>query len=386
MRLEQLQIENFRRIDRLDIGLPPGRVLIEGDNAGGKTTLLEAIYYLVTGRSFRTRYDNDCVPWGAPPGTLALVRGKARRANGDSCRLGVTLGAGIKSVRIDGNPLQRLANLWGRLQAVLFTPDDLQLVKGGPGERRQYLDVALSQMDPRYIFHLQRYLQAMRQRNALLKRQDLGGHALLENIAPWDDQLAENGAPVVKARFEFVAALEPRAAQLHQKIVEGAPDSGRPETLRLEYQNSPRVPLPADIDRIRVGLLQALGGSLEDDRKRGQTGVGPHRDDMTVLLGDKPARDFGSQGQIRSATLALILAEIDEMENRSGEPPLVLLDDLASELDPVRKRNVLSLLKPHWQSFLTTTRQDDFPDPGAFDLVIRMPLEKRSAAPNPDNV
>jgi DNA replication and repair protein RecF len=107
---------------------------------------------------------------------------------------------------------------------------------------------------------------------------------------------------------------------------------------------------------------------------------------MTVLLGDKPARDFGSQGQIRSATLALILAEIDEMENRSGEPPLVLLDDLASELDPVRKRNVLSLLKPHWQSFLTTTRQDDFPDPGAFDLVIRMPLEKRSAAPNPDNV
>ncbi|MFP4579921.1 MAG: DNA replication/repair protein RecF [Candidatus Sumerlaeia bacterium] len=375
MHLEHLQVEKFRCLDSFEQELPKGRILIEGNNASGKTTLLEAIYYLVTGRSFRTRYDNDCIPWDAPGDTLSLIRGKARRANGDTCRLGVTLGTGLKAVRIDGKPLKQLAGLWGKLRAVLFTPDDLQLIKGAPGERRRYLDVALSQIDPNYIFYLQRYNHAMRQRNALLKRTDLTDRQMHQNVAPWDDQLAENGAPVMKARHDFIMALEPRAAQIYWQIVAHTADSKdrADEVLHLQYQSSIKMRLPDDLDKIRANILKHLGESTSEDRRRGQTGVGPHRDDMGVLLSRKPTRDFGSQGQIRSAVLALTLAEIEEMESRTGEAPLVLLDDLASELDPLRKAKLLELLQPHWQNFMTTTRRSDFPDADAFDLVITLP-------------
>ena len=427
MRLEHLRIEKFRCLPRLETGLPAGRILILGNNAQGKTSLLEAVFYLVTGRSFRTRYDNDCIPWHSPAGTVCAIRGKVRRASGDSCRLAITIGPGSKSVRVDDRPLDRLAALWGQLRAVLFTPDDLQLVKGAPGERRRYLDVALSQMSSDFLFHLQRYNQALRQRNALLKRPDMDRRQLRENLAPWESQLAEHGIPIMLARADFIAALEPRAARLYERIASGKTDEGHkpdapgkmdesdesgksdkpdktsepddpstsstpstpstsstpstpstsstaPEALRLAYVNTLRLEMPAPAENARVRFRDLLSENLEDDLRRGQTSVGPHRDDFHLYLSGKTVRDFGSQGQVRSCVLALRLAEVIEMESRTGEPPLVLLDDLASELDPLRKKRVLSLLRPQWQTFLTTTRLEDFPDASSFDAVISLPV------------
>ena len=430
MRLEHLRIEKFRCLSRLETGLPAGRILILGNNAQGKSSLLEAVFYLVTGRSFRTRYDNDCIPWHSPAGTVCAIRGKVRRASGDSCRLAVTIGPASKSVRVDDRPLDRLAALWGQLRAVLFTPDDLQLVKGAPGERRRYLDVGLSQISSDFLFHLQRYNQALRQRNALLKRPDMDRRQLRENLAPWESQLAEHGIPIMQARADFITALEPRAARLYERIASGeAGESGgapagdetagekaaapstastlstpssastpstpstastlstpsaapRPasptgsaeaEKLRLAYVNTLRLEMPAPAEEARVRFRDRLSENLEDDLRHGQTSVGPHRDDFNLYLSGKTVRDFGSQGQVRSCVVALRLAEVIEMESRTGEPPLVLLDDLASELDPLRKKRVLSLLHPQWQTFLTTTRLEDFPGASSFDAVISLP-------------
>ena len=388
MHLEHLSVENFRCVGRFEHELRPGRVLIVGENASGKTSLLEATFYLVTGRSFRTRYDNDCLRWHTPPGALAAVRGRVRRACGDSCRLAVTLGAGHKAVRVDGKPLAQLAELWGRLHAVLFTPDDLQLIKGGPGARRRYLDVALSQLGRDFLFHLQRYGQALRQRNALLKQHESAGRALREEVAPWDEQLIEHGLPILRKRFDFLLALEPRAARLYEKIRGGEPETAETgqadgeaqtsaprEALRLSYANFLHLDAPSDEDTARKEYRERLREGLGDDLRRRMTNTGPHRDDFTVYLSGKPVRDFGSQGQIRSCVLALRLAEVVEMEARTGDPPLVLLDDLASELDPARKRQVLELLDPGWQTFLTTTQRDDFPPDSEFSATIQLPRD-----------
>ncbi|HUT26005.1 MAG TPA: DNA replication and repair protein RecF, partial [Sumerlaeia bacterium] len=333
----------------------------------------------VTGRSFRTRYDGDCVPWGAPPGTAASIRGTVRRreANGgDSCRLAVTITSGAKLVRIDDRPLARLARLWGRLHAVLFSPDDLQLIKGGPGERRRYLDVALGQIDSRFLFHLQRYGRALRQRNALLKQSDRRSDRLRAEAAPWDAQLVEHGLEILRARFHFLRDLEPRTADIHSRIAREGGGQGAKygETLRLRYANFLRQDAPPEGEESARQFRELLHASLEEDLRRGQTSVGPHRDDFSVHLSGKTARDFASQGQIRSCVLALRLAEVFEMQARTGDFPLLLLDDLASELDAARKERVLALVDPAWQTFLTTTRREDFPADSTFATVIRLPV------------
>jgi DNA replication and repair protein RecF len=383
MHLENIFIDRFRCLSHLETPLPPGRILIIGNNATGKTSVLEAIFYLVTGRSFRTRLDGDCLPWQSPPGAFSVVRASIRHAAGDSCRLAVTLGSGGKSVRIDNQSINRLASLWGRLRAVLFTPDDLQLVKGGPAERRRYLDVALSQINPDYLFRLQRYNAALRQRNALLKRADLSIQTLRENIAPWNAQLAEQAIPILMMRRDFLEGLEPRTAQMYGKFL--SEEHAATETIRLSYNSSLRFAPPqgSDLEQslqaARMQMAECLQTNLEDDRRRGQTSIGPHRDDFQVHLSGKPARDFASQGQVRSIVLALRFAEAQEMEARTGEPPVALLDDIASELDPVRKARLLDLLQPRWQTFMTTTRREDFPEDSHFDAVLLLPLEKTTS-------
>lgn len=397
MHLESLRIDQFRCVPRFARALEPGGILIVGDNASGKTSLLEAVFYLVTGRSFRTRYDNDCVPWGSPSSSLATIQGRVRRRAGDSCRLVVALGAGVKSVRIDDKPLAQLAGLWGHLQAVLFTPDDLQLIKGAPGERRRYLDMALSQIDPKFLFHLQRYNQALRQRNALLKRSDRFTETLRDDIAPWDEQLIEHGAAVMRGRQAFLAGLEPRAARIYARIaltgdaqpssepsnaaeVSLSPSKPLPEALSLRYVPSLRGVSFENDQETRTLFRKMLHSTLEEDVRRNATTNGPHRDDFVALLSGKPARDFGSQGQVRSCVLALRLAEVQEMEARTGDSPLVLLDDVASELDPARKKRVLELLDPAWQTFMTTTRPDDFPPGVAFSDTICLPHDFEPAS------
>lgn len=378
MHLESLRIEKFRCLNYFDTALPQGRILIVGDNAQGKTSLLEAIYYLVTGRSFRTRYDNECLPWQEED-AAALIRGNVLRDQGERCRLTLTLGPGWKNVMVDGKKLERLADLWGKLRAVIFTPDDLELIKGGPGARRRFLDVTLGQIEPAYLYHLQRYQYALRQRNAALKQNEAGLNTLRAEINPWTSQVAEHGAHILLARSRLVEALEPRAARLYHAVARHPERDEQPESFRLVYQNALRLNALPEETELTNRFRDILEKDLEEDRRRGQTGTGPHRDDFLLLLNGKNARDFASQGQARSAALALRLAEGQEMEAETGEAPLLLLDDLASELDHHRKRNVLYLPLSAKQTFLTTTRREDFPADIAFDAIIELPLKEKAS-------
>ena len=355
MIIRELQVINFRNLAFLRAGFTAGINLIHGPNAQGKTNLLEAVYMLVTGRSFRTTMERELVPWVRDGYEATLVRARVEKATGEE-RFLMTFNQSEKHVAVNGTPIARLGDLVGRINAVLFTPADLMMVRGGPAVRRRFLDIELSQISHPYLHHLQRYDLALRQRNALLKmhqrRSTLG-----DELAVWDAQLAEHGSEITIARAGMVHRLTELGADAYQRI------AGRNESLELRYQPSPRAGTQCtDTPEGRAMLTRAFHDGLkatrEDDVRRGQTSVGPHRDDFEFLIDGRDARDFGSQGQQRSCVLAMRLGELRIMEQATGELPLLLLDDLMSELDESRKRALLAALDPRAQIFLTATEKE----------------------------
>jgi DNA replication and repair protein RecF len=350
MRIHELQIINFRNLRFLRAEFAPGLNLVHGANAQGKTNLLEAIHMLVTGRSFRTTSEREMVPWVRDDYEATLVRARVKKAVGEE-RFLLTFNQGEKHITVNGEPIRKLGELIGRINAVLFTPSDLQLVRGAPGLRRRFLDICLSQVNRTYLFHLQRYDLALRQRNALLK-QHQRRPSLRDELAAWDDQLAEHGAGVIHARKDAVERLSRDAAEHYGRI------AGMTEALAIEYRPSPALAGAATPGEIRARLLGALHSAINEDIRRGATSAGPHRDDLTFLIDARDARDFGSQGQQRSCVLALKFAELLLMREATGEPPLLLLDDLMSELDESRKQALLTALDPDVQTFLTATEKE----------------------------
>lgn len=346
MRIRELQIINFRNLAFVRGEFAPGLNVIHGANAQGKTNLLEAIYMLVTGRSFRTTIEREIIPWVRDEYEATLVRACVEK-RGMEERLLLTFNSAEKHLFVNGNPIARLGELIGRINAVLFTPADLQLVRGGPGVRRRFMDVHLSQLDGAYLRHLQRYDLALRQRNALL-RQHSRRPTLVQELAPWDSQLADDGAEIIRKRTKLIASLRQAAAAKYHQITQ------REEQLDFAYRPSPACDEPPTAD----GMLDAIRRSVETDLKRQTSNVGPHRDDFAFLIDARDARDFGSQGQQRSAVLAVKLAELDLMEAATGDAPLLLLDDLMSELDASRKGAFFATLNPRHQSFLTVTERD----------------------------
>jgi DNA replication and repair protein RecF len=347
MLLTRLRIARFRNIDEALVELGEGAHVIQGRNAQGKTNLLEAVYYLVTGRSFRARQDRDILPWGAPAGTKAFVEGEVKRRQSTTV-LSVEIGADSKRALSDGKLLDRLGRLWGRLNAVLFTPADLALVQGGPSGRRRFLDAEIAQFDAAYLRQLQRCDRALRQRNALLRQ--WAGRPVAsakKALSPYEPEIIASGAALFAARARYLGKLAEEANFRHAIV------SGQRETLELSYrpslgasetlaeaagshppspsiepaveagaeltmgagaEESPtgfsaRDPNPSD-EPERLSPLEALfadklDAALERDLRQGQTSVGPHRDDFTFLLGGRDAREFASQGQQRSCVLAL---------------------------------------------------------------------------------
>ncbi|OPZ19692.1 MAG: DNA replication and repair protein RecF [candidate division BRC1 bacterium ADurb.BinA364] len=352
MRLLELHIRQFRNLERISIEPPEGPVLFWGDNAQGKTNLLEAIYYLSAGRSFRTRNERECLAWDAPPDDPAVVRGTLER-EGVPRELRVVLSQGEKRLFALGKPLARLAELYGQLNAVLFTPGDLELAQGGPAARRRFLDSELSQVSRPYLCALQRYAQALRQRNALLR----SGRPLSDmapDMAAYEALMAESGAEILAARRLALAELGERAAQAYARF-------GAGESLELRYKPFARGDSPAEQGMSDAEWFRGrLEASQAEDARLGQTRIGPHRDDFSILLDGKSAHDFASQGQQRSCALALRLAEAEWMADRTGERPILLLDDLASELDAGRRERLIEALRDAGQVFMTTTRPGDF--------------------------
>lgn len=358
MYLSALQLRSFRNYDSLQIAFSPGLNVIYGDNAQGKTNLLEAIYFLATGKSHRTGRDQELIHEGAE--TLG-VRASITRKTGD---LGLELSYGLqtrKQLKINGIAERKITRLVGSLAAVFFSPDDLQLLKGPPAGRRRFLDIELSQISQNYLHYLVTYNRVLSQRNTLLKQITLDESLL----AIYDEQLLEAGSQLIARRGAAVARLSPIASHYHEMLSEGR------EELRLEYQSQgvERDEIP-DLQRVRERLRQQLERSRREERRRQATLVGPHRDDIGFWVSDRDARLYASQGQQRTAVLALKLAELQFMSEEIGEAPILLLDDVASELDPHRRHYLLHAVQDGVQTFVSCTDLEDL-------MVRRWPDEHR---------
>lgn len=363
MLIRDLHILNFRNLKFVRAEFAPGLNVIYGSNAQGKTNLLESIYMLVTGRSFRTQFDREIVPWLRDEYEATVVRACVDK-NGMQERYLLSFNQAEKHLAVNGEPIRRLGDLIGRVNAVLFTPVDLQLVRGGPGVRRRFLDIELSQLRHEYLAHLQRYDLALRQRNALLRQQRR--QSLSREIEPWDQQLAEHGAEIARFRVDVLTRLSSRAAEMYHRI------ANRSEALQIVYHPSPSAAADTAGDALRNTILASLRSGLESDIRRQQTSVGPHRDDFSFLIEGRSARDFGSQGQQRSCVLAARLAELGLMQDFTGEYPILLLDDLMSELDRDRKAAFFEALEPQCQTFMTVTEKEQLSHYTSPSRIFRM--------------
>ncbi len=379
MRLLRLSLQNFRNYVRLDETLPAGTLLLVGGNAQGKTSLLEAVYYLATFASFHSRHDRELVNfgaqrWGFPavgrivaefqregePAARTLEVRLILEANGNGARL-------RREVLLDGIK-KKLSEALGAFNAVLFLPQMTEMVTGAPEARRRYLNMLLSQVQEGYAQALSEYTQALTQRNALLKLlAEQGGD--WEQLAYWDARLARRGAELMAARSRALVALEREARQVHWRLTQNM------ENLRLRYlpaydpfgegqllQATDNAALASlSTEALAQGLQEALARRRAEEVARGVTTIGPHRDDFRFLDGKLDLGLYGSRGQIRTALLSLKMAEMAWMTRETGRRPVLLLDEILAELDARRREDLQAYLAEAEQVILTTT------DLGLFD-------------------
>lgn len=321
MIISQLVLKDFRNYQQLQLSLGDGLSVFWGGNAQGKTNLLEAVHVCCLGKSHRTVQSAEMVSYGKENAQIGL---RVKRHDGPR-HIQVMLQANKhKRISVSGVPIRRMSELMGHVQCVLFAPEDLQLIKGGPSLRRKYMDTALCQMSPAYFSSLMQYNAALSQRNALLKKG-------IEEEAVYDayeQTMAHVGAKVLWYRQQFCIEIEPMAARLYSDIANGEP-------MRVMYRS--QVPQGTE-QEIEKALTEALKNARPADKRRYITGVGPHRDDLQIVIRDKEARSYASQGQQRTAVLALKLAEVARMQARSGHRPVLMLDDVLSELDLKRQQ------------------------------------------------
>ncbi len=341
MKLESLYLKNFRNYREAKVEWDPCLNVICGKNGMGKSNLLEAVYYLAMTNSFRERHDAALAGWGED---AFFLEGRVENRLG-KLRLSVGYEGGRKRWTLDGKSYSRRSELLGKLKLILFSPEDLSLVKGGPAGRRRFLNRQLVQMLPGFYEQLAAYDQVIKQRNMALRRGKRG-----RQLEIWDLQLLERGALIVRKRAELLAALAPTAARIHAAL------SGGRETLALSYLSNSYA--PGGEAAIREKMLAELERLRDAEEQRGVSLVGPQRDDFSALLDGREIRSFGSQGQQRTAALALKLAQLERMAEEDGDWPLLLLDDVLSELDEGRKRQVLELTEGRAQIFISSADAD----------------------------
>jgi len=351
MILSHLSLANVRNYAALDFAPQPGLNVFVGPNAQGKSNLLEAIALLGTGKSFRTARESDIVRTGLPSATLT---GEARVVAG-SVRLSCTLNLGAAGLRkvyaVNGRSV-RYASYLGQMRVVTFVPAHLALVSGPPSARRSLINAALAQESPAYYGALASYGKFVMQKNALLRGAIAPDEALL---ATYDERLVETGTRLILARRAFVAALAERAKTVHRAWV-----GERDGELEIAYTPDVAADVPTQ-DGVAAAFAARLTQKRVAEVVRRSSLVGPHRDDVTFRLGGMALAAFGSQGQQRTAILALKVAEYGVLEARAGEAPLLLLDDVLSELDPERQRAFLRAVGSFEQAFVTTTHEVDVP-------------------------
>ena len=346
MYVKKLQLRNFRNYESQDVEFSEKLNVLYGENAQGKTNILEAVFLCSTGRSHRTQKDAEMIRFGENAAVVGLTL--ERKPYGEF-RIEIELQrTGRKSIMINGVPQKRAGDLLGRLNCVIFSPEDLAVIQDEPQVRRRFLDMFISQIKPAYYFNLQRYINILRQRNTLL-RQSRDNPRLLDTIAAWDIPLAETGAKVMRERRFFIERTGEYAKINHSAITGGR------EELAVSYDPSLKEKEKEE-DIIKNAFLKTLERSLDADLARMTTWYGPHKDDIAIMLDGKNIRLFGSQGQQRTAALALKMAQVDVMAAETGDIPVLLLDDVMSELDRGRQAN-LSLNMKNAQTFMTGTER-----------------------------
>jgi DNA replication and repair protein RecF len=377
--ITQLSLTNYRNYGRLNLELTFGPILLRGDNANGKTNLLESIYFLSTTRGVHARADQQLINWlvlRQDPLPFARVEATIQARN-DAFQLAITIlreGDSLrKDIRLNGVK-KRAMDVIGKLNTVMFLPEDIELVTGAPATRRRYLDSTLCQINQSYCQALSRYNKVLTQRNALLKElYKRNGNA--DQLLYWDEELAHYGATLVFERHNSILELDTTARQRHREL------SGGKEGLRLHYAPSfdphqrpkPDYQLPLlmedlapyttaapPIKEVRETFLAYLRQARDEEINRGVTLVGPHRDDFHFLVDGIDMTLYGSRGQQRTAALSTKLAEISLMRQTTGETPVLLLDDVMSELDASRRQQVISVVDQAGQAILTTTDWEDY--------------------------
>jgi DNA replication and repair protein RecF len=334
--LAHLRLRDFRNYARLDVDFAPGFHLLLGDNAQGKTNILEAIYLMATLRSFRGVGGAQMIRHGAKGyyvGGNVVGQGEAE--------IKMYWSARERKLALNGQPVKKLADYFGALRTVVFCTEDLQLVKGTARARRRFLDLLLAQTQPGYLPLLQRYMHTVRARNALLKHRT-ADEAALESFSA---ELVKLGSDIIRARRELVPKFSPLARLAYRRISNDA------EELRIEYQPS-----------VKNDFAVELAQSWARERTFRATLVGPHRDDLQLLLNEKSAAQFGSEGQKRTLAIALKLAQAEYLAGLHGSPPILLIDDVMGELDVKRRSGFLPLLesarRTSGQVFMTCTEEN----------------------------
>ena len=339
MIIKSLELDHFRNYDSLSMTFDSGTNILYGDNAQGKTNILEAIYLSATTKSHKGSKDRDIVNFAAEEAHIRTYIEKDGLENRVDMHLRKNKSKGIA---INGQKIKKAADLLGLLNVVFFSPEDLAIIKNGPAERRRFVDMELCQLDSFYLYNLNNYNKIVNQRNKLLKELYFNP-GLKDTLSIWDSQLLSYGSKIIERRMAFVEQLNDIIYDIHRKL------SGNKEELRICYE--PDVTLEEYEQKLQAGQ--------ERDIRLKQTSTGPHRDDFSFLAGDIDIRKFGSQGQQRTAALSLKLSEIELVKKITKDTPVLLLDDVLSELDSNRQNYLLNSIGDI-QTIITCTGLEEF--------------------------
>ena len=339
MKISSLTLKNFRNYDLLSVNFDESTNIFYGDNAQGKTNILEAVYVSGTTKSHRGTKDKDLIRFGIDESHIETVVEK----NGIKYQIDMHLKKNSpKGIAINKIPIKKASELFGIINIVFFSPEDLNIIKNGPGERRRFIDLELSQLDKVYLSNLSNYNRIVNQRNHLLK--DIGyDEAKLQTLDIWDMQLILYGSKIIERRKTFIREINKIISGIHKKL------TGNKETIQIIYEPS----------NGQSTLEQALNKNKQKDLKIKSTSVGPHRDDIAFMAGNIDIRKYGSQGQQRTAALSLKLAEIELVKQSINDTPVLLLDDVLSELDKHRQNYLLDSIHDI-QTLITCTGVDEF--------------------------
>lgn len=325
MYIKNLVLKNFRNYGGEKFEFSPGLNVLFGKNAQGKTNCAEAVFYLCTGTSPRTRREKQLIKSGE---TVADISCQCAGRYGE-VEISARITEGGREVKVNGNKITRNADLMGNIFAVFFSPQELRLIQDGPDERRRFLNVSISQLSRPYFVALSRYNKILEQRNNLLKSRDL--ETVFETLPVWDAQLCKYAAVIANSRADYISKLAPLAAEAHAYLTDGA------EELKI----SPEKKYKGSEEELEKRLFDELSNNYERDIRLGFTVSGPHRDDLDITINGADAKNFASQGQTRTAALAIKLAEVNVFKEACGEYPVLILDDVMSELDLPRRKKLV---------------------------------------------